>query len=124
MKKVLLSLSVLSVFLIISCGSKPAAEEPKPEPPVIEETEQEQTKEDVVTDTESVDNSQLLAPYLSNSSEAFSPVVAKQTGYFSVRKKSHKRLPISILSSTMMISAIVLIIPIFLNLSQLTLLIL
>ncbi|MBR1638194.1 MAG: hypothetical protein IJ688_02280 [Treponema sp.] len=44
MKKVILSLlSVSTVLFFISCGSKPAPEEPEPEAPVIEETTEKET---------------------------------------------------------------------------------
>lgn len=56
MKKVLLSLlSIFTVLFFISCGSKPAPEETKPEAPVVEETTTENEVSEEVTPEETVD---------------------------------------------------------------------
>ena len=53
MKKVfLILLSVFSVLLFVSCGSKPAVEEKKPEAPVVEEPVEEPTEEPEVAEAE------------------------------------------------------------------------
>ena len=61
MKKVLLVLfSVFTVLFFISCGSKPAPEEPEPEAPVVEENVEPETPvTDEIDNTDEPETNQL-----------------------------------------------------------------
>ncbi len=70
MKKVVLSLlTMISVLFFISCGSKPAAEEPKPEAPVVE-TPADNTEPTVEDEDTSINDVDDIMAQLSNARNA------------------------------------------------------